>query len=78
MSDNGNGKIVNAPLPGKIVEVNVKSGDAVKRGDQMLVIEAMKMYNQILSPYNGSVETIHVAVGQNIDTGEGLVVIVEN
>jgi biotin carboxyl carrier protein len=66
---------VRAIIPGRIVAVSVRPGDAVEAGQQMLVVEAMKMQNELRAPREGSVERVGVAVGDTIDVGDLLVVI---
>jgi biotin carboxyl carrier protein len=61
-----------APMPGKIVRVLVKVGDKVESGQGLLVVEAMKMQNEIRSPKNGTVERIMATEGQAINAGEPL------
>ena len=63
---------VNAPMPGKILKVNVNAGAAVKKGDVLLVLEAMKMENEIVAPHDGAVKAISVDKGQNVNPGETL------
>jgi biotin carboxyl carrier protein len=64
-----------APLPGKITLVAVKPGDAVNRGDTLLVIEAMKMENELKAAAAGTVSEVHVAPGQAVNPGDVLLVI---
>ena len=64
---------INAPMPGKIVDVKVKVGDAVKKGQTVLVLEAMKMENEICAPQDGTVATVECAVGDSVETGKVLV-----
>ena len=64
---------VNAPMPGKILKVNVNAGAAVKKGDVLLVLEAMKMENEICAPQDGTVATVECAVGDSVETGKVLV-----
>ena len=61
---------INAPMPGKIVDVKVKVGDAVKKGQTILVLEAMKMENDIVAPEDGTVASINAAVGSAVEAGE--------
>ena len=61
---------INAPMPGKIVDVKVKVGDAVKKGQSVLVLEAMKMENDIVAPEDGTVASINAAVGSAVEAGE--------
>ena len=64
---------VNAPMPGKILKVNVNAGAAVKKGDVLLVIEAMKMENEICAPQDGTVATVECAAGDSVESGKVLV-----
>ncbi len=65
----GNGQKVEAPMPGTILKVNVAAGDAVKAGDVLMILEAMKMENEIMCPVDGKVGAVAVAQGQSVDTG---------
>ena len=71
----GAGEAVNAPMPGNILKVNVAQGQAVKEGDVLCVLEAMKMENEIMAPKAGTVTQILVSKGSTVDTGAPLVVI---
>ena len=71
----GAGEAVTAPMPGNILKVNVKTGDAVKAGQVLVVLEAMKMENEIMAPKNGTVTQVLVQKGSTVDTGAPLVVI---
>ncbi len=71
----GAGDPVNAPMPGNILKVNVKAGDAVKAGTVLVVLEAMKMENEIMAPKDGTVTQVLVSKGSTVDTGAPLVVI---
>ena len=71
----GAGEAVNAPMPGNILKVNVKAGDAVKSGTVLVVLEAMKMENEIMAPKDGTVTQVLVSKGSTVDTGAPLVVI---
>ena len=70
------GNIVAAPMPGKILEVLVKAGDAVKKGQDVVVLEAMKMENSIESDYEGVVKQVLVAAGDTVPADAPLVEIV--
>ena len=63
---------INAPMPGKIVAVKANPGDAVKKGQVILVLEAMKMENDIVAPADGTVASIDTAVGNAVEAGETL------
>ena len=71
----GSGEAVNAPMPGNILKVNAKVGDAVKSGTVLVVLEAMKMENEIMAPKDGTVTQVLVSKGSTVDTGAALVVI---
>lgn len=62
------GQSVNAPMPGNILAVNVAPGQAVKAGQILFVLEAMKMENEILSPCDGTVGTVAVTKGQSVES----------
>jgi biotin carboxyl carrier protein len=64
-----------APMPGKVVRVVAKAGDSVEAGQGLLVVEAMKMQNEIKSPKAGKVERILVTEGQNVNAGEVLAIV---
>ncbi len=64
---------VTAPIPGRIVKVEVREGDEVKDGQPLVILEAMKMENEIRSPRAGTVQRVHVTPGQNVEQGEVLV-----
>ena len=63
---------VDAPMPGKILAVKKHVGDAVKAGDPILVLEAMKMENDIVAPKDGTVASINVSVGDAVESGATL------
>lgn len=69
----GAGEKVNSPLPGVIVEVSVKEGQAVKAGQKVAVLEAMKMENEIPAPKDGTITAIHVNKGDSILEGAPVV-----
>ena len=69
------GEAVTAPMPGNILKVNVSVGQAVKEGDLLLVLEAMKMENEIFAPCNGTVAQVLVQKGATVDTGATMVVL---
>ena len=71
----GAGDAVTAPMPGNILKVNVTQGQAVKEGELLCVLEAMKMENDILAPKAGTVTQVLVSKGSSVDTGAALVVI---
>ena len=71
----GDGLKVTAPMPGNILNINVTAGQAVKKGDVMFILEAMKMENEIVAPEDGTVKQILAQKGATVDTDEVLAVI---
>ena len=69
------GESVNAPMPGNILKVAVTAGQTVKEGDLLVVLEAMKMENEIFAPKNGTVAQVLVSKGSTVDTGATMVVL---
>jgi len=64
---------IKAPLPGNVVKILVSAGQAVKRGETLLVMEAMKMENNIMAEKDGTVKAIYVEVGRTVALGDALV-----
>lgn len=62
------GEAVNAPMPGNILDVKVANGASVKKGDVLVILEAMKMENEIMAPCDGTV-TVAVTKGESVETG---------
>ena len=71
----GAGEVVSSPMPGNILKVNVTQGQAVKEGDVLVILEAMKMENEIMAPKSGTVTQVLVTRGATVDTDAPLVVI---
>ena len=69
--------VIKAPMPGKISALKSEAGQAVKRGDVLLVLEAMKMQNDITATAEGKLHSLRVNVGDNVKTGDALAVIVQ-
>ncbi len=69
------GGTITAPMPGTILNVSVAVGDKVEQGQVLLVLEAMKMENEIMAPAAGVVEQVNAAQGQSVNAGETLVVL---
>ena len=64
---------VKAPMPGNILDVKVKAGASVKAGDVLVILEAMKMENEILAPQDGTVASVNVNKGDTVNSGDVLV-----
>ena len=64
---------VNAPMPGKILAIKANAGQAVKKGDVIIVLEAMKMENDIVAPQDGTIASVSCAVGDQVEAGALLV-----
>ncbi len=69
------GSVIEAPMPGTILSIEVKKGDSVNVGDVILVLEAMKMENEIKSAVSGTVKSVDTTVGASVNPGDVLVVI---
>ena len=65
--------VVPAPMPGKILGVKAAVGQAVKKGDVVVVLEAMKMENEIVAPSDGTVASVNVSAGDSVEAGATLV-----
>ncbi len=70
-----NGETVTSPMPGTILNVNVQNGATVKKGDVLMILEAMKMENEIMAPCDGTIASINVQKGSSVETGAVLCVI---
>lgn len=69
------GTTISAPMPGTILKVNVEKGASVKKGDVLVVLEAMKMENDIQAPVDGTIIAVQTSKGASVDTGAPLVTI---
>ena len=69
------GEAVTAPMPGNVLNVKVSAGEAVKSGQLLLVLEAMKMENDIVAPRDGTVAQVVVTKGATVDTGAPLIIL---
>ena len=69
----GDGHVIAAPMPGKIIKLVASEGQAVKAGDVLLILEAMKMQNEITADKDGTVKSFSVAAGQSVKVHDPLV-----
>lgn len=65
----GNGETVNSPMPGNILAINVNVGDTVSEGQVLMILEAMKMENEIMAPISGKITSIGVTTGAVVESG---------
>ena len=65
--------VIKSPMPGTILKVNVATGDSVKKGQVLLILEAMKMENEIVAPADGKVASVNVAKGDSVNAGDVMV-----
>jgi len=68
----GAGTRIESPMPGNILKVNVKQGDAVRKGDVLMILEAMKMENEIMAPCDGTVSSVSASSGNAVEAGQTL------
>ena len=66
---------LNAPMPGKVVEVKIKKGSSVKKGDTLVILEAMKMEHKVSAPANGKISKVLISQGDQVENGQTLVVL---
>ena len=66
---------VEAPMPGKVIKVVAAAGTAVKSGDVVIILEAMKMQNEICAPCDGTVKAVNVSAGQTVTAGQAMAII---
>ena len=69
------GEQVSPPMPGTILDVKVSQGASVKKGDVLMILEAMKMENEILAPKDGTVAQVVVQKGSHVETGSPLIIL---
>ena len=72
----GEGEVVTAPMPGTVTKILVKSGDAVTENQPLMILEAMKMENEIVAPKAGTVGDIIATLNQSVNSGDGLISII--
>ncbi len=66
---------LNAPMPGKVVEVKIKKGSSVKKGDTLVILEAMKMEHKVSAPANGKISKVLISQGDQVENGQTLIVL---
>ena len=64
------GETVSSPMPGTILDVKVKAGDKVEEGQVLMILEAMKMENEIMAPVSGTVASVNVSAGSTVQSGD--------
>lgn len=69
------GETISAPMPGTILDIKVTEGQSVKAGDILVILEAMKMENEIVSPKDGVINAIHTSKSTNVSSGDPLITI---
>ena len=69
------GETVTAPMPGNILDIKVANGASVKSGDVLIILEAMKMENEIVAPQDGTIVSVSATKGSSVNTGDLLFVI---
>jgi len=75
VQQNVSGQPIKAPMPGTILDIKVTQGAAVKRGDVLFILEAMKMENEITAPIDGVIAQISISKGSSVNTGDLLAVL---
>ena len=69
------GETIKCPMPGTILSINVQAGSSVKKGDVLLILEAMKMENEIMAPRDGVVSAVLTSKSATVNSGDGLIVL---
>lgn len=72
----GEGEVVTAPMPGKVTKILVKDGDAVTENQPLMILEAMKMENEIVAPKAGTIGQVLATLNQNVNSGDNLISII--
>jgi biotin carboxyl carrier protein len=68
-------ELISAPMPGTLLDVKVQKGDRVHKGQTLMILEAMKMENEILAPHDCTIEEIHAIKGTSVNAGDPLIVL---
>ncbi|KAB2891839.1 MAG: acetyl-CoA carboxylase biotin carboxyl carrier protein subunit [Desulfobulbaceae bacterium] len=68
-------ELISAPMPGTLLDVKVQNGDRVSKGQTLMILEAMKMENEILAPHDCTVKEIHAIKGTSVNAGDPLIVL---
>lgn len=69
----GDGEVIESPMPGTILDVKVSAGSTVKKGDVLVILEAMKMENEIVALHDATVAAVHISKGSSVNAGDPLV-----
>ncbi|RUS40640.1 acetyl-CoA carboxylase biotin carboxyl carrier protein subunit [Lacticaseibacillus paracasei] len=72
----GEGEVVTAPMPGTVTKILVKDGDAVTENQPLMILEAMKMENEIVAPKAGAIGQVFATLNQNVNSGDNLISII--
>ncbi|EPC38531.1 acetyl-CoA carboxylase biotin carboxyl carrier protein subunit [Lacticaseibacillus paracasei] len=72
----GEGEVVTAPMPGTVTKILVKDGDAVTENQPLMILEAMKMENEIVAPKAGTIGQVSATLNQNVNSGDNLISII--
>ena len=72
----GEGEVVTAPMPGTVTKILVKDGDAVTENQPLMILEAMKMENEIVAPKAGTIGHVFATLNQNVNSGDNLISII--
>ena len=72
----GEGEVVTAPMPGTVTKILVKDGDAVTENQPLMILEAMKMENEIVAPKAGTIGQVFATLNQNVNSGDNLISII--
>jgi biotin carboxyl carrier protein len=76
VSSAGEGEPVPSPLAGKVVSIAVSNGQRVSEGDELMILEAMKMNTHVYAPQSGTIESIQIQAGDSVEEGQSLVIII--